>query len=730
MICVAVIASFLASATAGHAYSVNDWIDDNGVDPESRYYWDILDMRRWGITDLDGANRFGSIRQLELSDNLITSVESGTFSGVEIHVLDLHTNQIQSIEVGSFDGLRVRSLYLNQNQLTTIPERAFEGCHGPRDLYLQENNITSIETNAFAGFEYPIGGSLHLRHNDITSLEVGDVNGLRIDELDLSANDIASIEPGTFGDLTDLTDLDLRGHQLSTIPAGLVGALETLDVLRLSSNTIHSVEDGAFSGLPNLRILELQSKNLHTLNLADADLTGLASLYIDQGSLDSLILDGATLAEMCFIDRDWPVTEASMVGTHVEEPESLQALIHNLLTLDDLGTLTIDESNYAVLKETLDDWDAEPGHTLQVVPEPTAIVLLGLGGLALLRRRRTSAAASLLLLVASIAAFPVGDAMAGLTVDPSREFTVSAIPDLHQYTPRIWGSTVTWTVGIGGDVYATDITSGQLTPVSVGQGGNSGHGANIHGDRIVWSEWAGGSSVWAYDISTGASTEVVASGGNPDVWGDLVAWETNHVISVKNVVNGAVSQVPGTWLTASRANLPAIWGDNVVWTGDSTISGYNLALNKSIEVSTPGCADWPPLDIHGNIVVWRDTRNGNLDIYGADITDLDNIIEFPVCTNPFEQGGPHVFGNVVVWTDYRNGDQDIYGFDLLTQTEFPIATGPGNQFSASIYEDTVVWSNELNGSIDIMGNTIIPEPASLGVLVMGAVMMIRRRRVA
>jgi beta propeller repeat protein len=89
------------------------------------------------------------------------------------------------------------------------------------------------------------------------------------------------------------------------------------------------------------------------------------------------------------------------------------------------------------------------------------------------------------------------------------------------------------------------------------------------------------------------------------------------------------------------------------------------------------------VDVCGNLVVWE----GNGDIFGADISDLDHIKVFPICTAPQRQYDPSISGHVVVWTDERNDVGDIYGADISDPDhirEFEVAVAPGWQLQADI----------------------------------------------
>ena len=314
-------------------------------------------------------------------------------------------------------------------------------------------------------------------------------------------------------------------------------------------------------------------------------------------------------------------------------------------------------------------------------------------------------------------------------VDPSQEFVVSAIPGQPQYDPCLWGDYVAWQ-GVSGDVYAKSLKSGEIIPVSVGQGGSSWLNAN--GNRIVWDTWVI-SQVHVFDLTTRTTSTFGTHGESPDVYGNLIVWHDGNILG-KDLGSGQDYQFSSSSGPENHLNNPRVWGDIVVWNewGNGNLWASRISTGDVFPVTAGGTVDWPPHDVQGNIVVWRDRRNvhgdNNLDIYAADISDPSHVVEFPVCTNPFEQSSPEVYGNIIVWCDGRNGDEDIYGYDIASRTEFPIAVGPGNQFDPSIYESTVVWSTELGGEVGIHGNTIVPEPAALSLLATAGMVLARKRR--
>ena len=84
----------------------------------------------------------------------------------------------------------------------------------------------------------------------------------------------------------------------------------------------------------------------------------------------------------------------------------------------------------------------------------------------------------------------------------------------------------------------------------------------------------------------------------------------------------------------------------------------------------------------GAMVVWTDNRNGNLDIYGK---NLSTGKDYAVCTNTAQQDNPAVTRRVTssgkvdyvaVWVDKRNhptGEStDIYGRDITTGERFEV----------------------------------------------------------
>jgi len=120
------------------------------------------------------------------------------------------------------------------------------------------------------------------------------------------------------------------------------------------------------------------------------------------------------------------------------------------------------------------------------------------------------------------------------------------------------------------------------------------------------------------------------------------------------------------------------------------ISAYSEGI--LVPVTTDPNTQGAP-DVSEDYVVWHDRRNGNWDIYSA---DLSTLTEKQLTSNSLNQTRPAVSGNTVVWTDFRRGSASIYGYDLHEEREFEIALDVINSVleidaSVAISGDVIAW---------------------------------------
>lgn len=149
-------------------------------------------------------------------------------------------------------------------------------------------------------------------------------------------------------------------------------------------------------------------------------------------------------------------------------------------------------------------------------------------------------------------------------------------------------------------------------------------------------------------------------------------------------------------------------GDYIVWSdnrnGDLDIYGYQISTGKEFVVAKAPGKQWLP-DVAGDYIVWEDYRNDNADIYGYYIPKKK---VFAIATESQNQLFPRTDGVNVVWQDQRDGNDDIYRF-LLNEdggTAIPVKTGAGDQKYPLVSGDHIVWENYENGYNDIFLYTI------------------------
>ncbi len=228
----------------------------------------------------------------------------------------------------------------------------------------------------------------------------------------------------------------------------------------------------------------------------------------------------------------------------------------------------------------------------------------------------------------------------------------------------------------------------------------------IHGNVVVWYDDREGVEeyhIYGKNLSTGEELAICTDPYpsqqiHPDIYGNIVVWEQYSLfesdIYGKNLNTGETFPI---CTESGDQSAPAIYGNIVVWLdSNNNLCGKNISSEQQFTISTASVGFGFP-DIHDDIVVWPDYRNGNGDIYGADISDPLNPVEFVVCNNPAEQHFPAIHGDIVTWCDERNEGQSIYGKNLSTGEEFPICVGTAGWWNPAIYGDIVLWEDFRNG---------------------------------
>jgi beta propeller repeat protein len=186
------------------------------------------------------------------------------------------------------------------------------------------------------------------------------------------------------------------------------------------------------------------------------------------------------------------------------------------------------------------------------------------------------------------------------------------------------------------------------------------------------------------------------------------------------------------WPTTDEQEMPAIHGDIVVWQqfvaefGDYDIYIADLNnLDDPLLFIIGDANDQTNPAIYENVVVWQDfivaDGPGDFDIRAADISDSNEALMFVVSDIvDNDERNPVIHGNIVVWEDGPAGDADVFGADITNPDypmEFPIANFEFDQQSPAVHRTTVVWQDMYFGDWDILAADIWQrnKPADFGV---------------
>lgn len=193
----------------------------------------------------------GNVRQVQINSLVITNTPIPTlpdfaFQGFTINRLVLNRNNMAQISSRAFDGFLNESLTeldLKDNLLGQIPQTGVPSLRRLRTLILARNRIQNLPPRPFANYE----------SRDFLS------------KIDLSGNQLLTVDPTVFTGLRNLEEVSLEANQLTVVPtAAFTEQRQRLKNLNLGLNRISNVPPGSLD-FPNLESLSLEFDGITTL---------------------------------------------------------------------------------------------------------------------------------------------------------------------------------------------------------------------------------------------------------------------------------------------------------------------------------------------------------------------------------------------------------------------------------------------------------------------------------
>ncbi|TSK13228.1 Leucine-rich repeat neuronal protein 3 [Bagarius yarrelli] len=165
-------------------------------------------------------------------------------------------------------------LLLQTNNIAKI-ENSLEYLPNITEIDLSQNNLSSINDINLGHLPHLL--SLHIEENWIRSLPDNALSQLgNLQELYLNHNLISYISPGAFIGLHSLLRMHLNSNRLQKINSEWFNSLSNLDILMIGENPVAFIQGMNFKPLRNLRSLVLTRMNLS--QIPDDALAGLDNL--------------------------------------------------------------------------------------------------------------------------------------------------------------------------------------------------------------------------------------------------------------------------------------------------------------------------------------------------------------------------------------------------------------------------------------------------------------------
>ncbi|TDG46028.1 hypothetical protein AWZ03_007559 [Drosophila navojoa] len=254
----------------------------------------ILDLGNNNLTRLE-ANSFFMVphlEELQLNGNALVSLDGNCLGNLQqLRSLRLEGNLFYRIPTNALAGLKtLEALELDDNLISSLPE-------GLGKLpQLQELSITSNRIRWINDTELPRSMQmLDMRANPLSTITAGAFRGMSklrklfpeleachaLEILKLDRAGIQEVPSNLCRQTPRLKSLDLSSNQIETLQGRPFHGLKQLHDLLLSYNRIKTLPQDAFQGIPKLQLLDLEGNEIaHIHKDAFAAFTGLEDLNL------------------------------------------------------------------------------------------------------------------------------------------------------------------------------------------------------------------------------------------------------------------------------------------------------------------------------------------------------------------------------------------------------------------------------------------------------------------
>lgn len=294
---------------------------------------ETLDFADLGLEEIP-ANQFNDLKvgYFDLSNNQITELKSGTFTGAKILALVLKDNKLRNIDSDVFKPLEtINTLWLSGNQLSKMDinelTEVLQSLEKLTTLGLSKNGLHQLPDLS----HMVKCNDLQLAGNELVSLMQSNPEKFLLPDnlltLSLNDNKIKEIDPRWFQNLKKLKHLSLASNKIEYIDADTFKDLTNLHTLSLSKNYIAHIPTGTFQAHQYLNRLDLSSQHLKKLLIDNYAFDRNSDTFMETLDLSNNRIDSLPNKVFCSHNKDHPYMAIKTVDLAANEIQNLNPCI-------------------------------------------------------------------------------------------------------------------------------------------------------------------------------------------------------------------------------------------------------------------------------------------------------------------------------------------------------------------------------------------------------------------